>query len=131
MSGLTIFHNPRCSKSKCALDFLEEQRKQEGFHLEVVQYQKDPPSRQVIQQLADFLGLTAKDELTKPWDLLMRPEAKNKVNSWNDAYDLLEKNPALLERPFVIDWDQRKAALGRPELSAIQELVEEHQKLTK
>ncbi|KAI8071699.1 hypothetical protein BC940DRAFT_293475 [Gongronella butleri] len=110
MSGLTIYHNTRCSKSRNALAYLEQE---EATEVEVCQYQKTPPSTETLKKLAEYLGLFEKDDATRPWDVLLRPEARKKLSSWDEVWPLLQENPALLERPFVIDWDNKKAAIGR------------------
>ncbi|ORZ11931.1 hypothetical protein BCR42DRAFT_453878 [Absidia repens] len=134
MSGLVVYHNPSCSKSRKAVGYLEEQQQQQEnkiYELEICKYKADPPSKQVLQHLAEYLGLMEKDDATRPWDVLVRPEAKKKASSWEEVWTLLEQDPALLERPFVIDWDNKKAALGRavpghPDLRTVETLVEEH-----
>lgn len=133
MSGLTIYHNTRCSKSRTALSYLEENKEKDGYELTVCQYQKDPPSREILKTLSDYLGLADKDASTRPWDVLLRPEAKKKVGSLEEAWDLIEKDPNVLERPFVIDWDNKKAAIGRTvsgheDLSSVEALVENYNK---
>ncbi|CAO3619767.1 unnamed protein product [Cunninghamella echinulata] len=132
-SGLTIYHNSQCSKSRTALSYLEENKEKDGYELQVCHYQKDPPSRDILETLSDYLGLKDKDASTRPWDVLLRPEGKKKVNSLEEAWDLIEENPSLLERPFVIDWDNKKAAIGRSvaghqDLSSVEELVENYNK---
>ncbi|CAO3576522.1 unnamed protein product [Absidia cylindrospora] len=134
MSGLVVYHNPSCTKSRKAVGYLEEQQQQKDnkiYELEICKYKADPPSQQVLQHLAEYLGLMEKDDATRPWDVLVRPEAKNKASSWEEVWTLLEQDPALLERPFVIDWDNKKAALGRavpahPDLRTVETLVEEY-----
>ncbi|KAF7725295.1 hypothetical protein EC973_000305 [Apophysomyces ossiformis] len=123
---LTIYHNPKCSKSRNALAILQENQTKDGkvnYELDVVRYHTAPPSTETLQQLVDYLGLADKDAATRPWDDLLRPEAKKKADSWEEVFQMIQKDPALLERPFVVDWDRRKAALGRPDTSGVEELV--------
>ncbi|KAI8082881.1 uncharacterized protein BX664DRAFT_339323 [Halteromyces radiatus] len=134
MTKLTVYHNPSCSKSRSAVNTLE-QEKQQGdtklYELEICKYKTDPPSKEVLKTLAEYLGLMKKEAATRPWDVLLRPEAKKKASSWEETWDMLEQDPALLERPFVIDWDLKKAAIGRtvpghPDLLSVDSLINEH-----
>lgn len=132
MSGLVVYHNPSCTKSRKATSFLEEQQQKQDarlYELEICRYKSDPPSRDTLEKLATYLGLMDKDDSTRPWDVLLRPEAKNKAAGWTETWEILEQDPGLLERPFVIDWDHQRAALGRPnpshpDLLTVERLVE-------
>ncbi|KAI9316175.1 hypothetical protein BX666DRAFT_1948104 [Dichotomocladium elegans] len=129
-TGITIYHNPSCSKCRNSTKFLEENQEKGHYKLNIVKYKVDPPTRDELEQLVTFLGLRDGHDGTKPWqkerpwDYLLRPEAQKKVGSFEEAFDLIEKDPALLERPFVIDWDRKLAALGRPDMSQIEQIVE-------
>jgi len=107
MSAVTIYHNPRCSKSRQTLALLEEQ----GITPEVVLYLEAPPSPDALAGLIAKLGIT-------PWALLRRGEAEFKALGLNqdmsDAalIDAMVSHPKLIERPIVVVGNQ--AALGRP-----------------
>ncbi len=105
---VTIFHNPRCSKSRQTLALLEEK----GITPTVVEYLKEPPT---AEELTDIL---AKLDMA-PRDLMRKKEAPYKDNNLGD--DSLSKdaliaamvdNPVLIERPIVLA--NGKAAIGRP-----------------
>ncbi len=108
--SLTIYHNPRCSKSRKTLELIQEA----GVSPNIVEYLSEPPSAARILQLAELLGLTVQE-------LLRRNEA-----DFTDAADLpdLDDNAALaawvaihpkvLERPIVIDDGANRAVMGRP-----------------
>ncbi len=108
--SLTIYHNPRCSKSRKTLELIQEA----GVSPNIVEYLSEPPSAARILQLAELLGLTVQE-------LLRRNEA-----DFKDAADLpdLEDNAALaawvtnhpkvLERPIVVDDGANRAIMGRP-----------------
>ncbi|KAG0166783.1 hypothetical protein DFQ28_006860 [Apophysomyces sp. BC1034] len=126
MPVLTIYHNPRCSKSRNALAILQDNQSKDGnvnYELDIIKYQDVPPSPETLQQLAEYLGLTNEDAAHKPWNYLLRPDAQRRAGSWEEAFALIQAEPATLERPFVIDWDSRKATLGRPDLSGVEKLV--------
>ena len=104
-----IFHNPRCSKSRQALELLRKRK----ADVPVVEYLKQPPDAKTLKQVCALLGL-------RPYDLVRRKEALfgelklGAVKPDDDArwYQVLAEHPALLERPIVV-YDGR-AALGRP-----------------
>ncbi len=106
--SITIYHNPRCSKSRSSLQLLEEQ----GVQAEVVEYLKTPPSKKQLKEILNMLGL-------KPRQLMRTHEAEYKENNLADEsltdaqlIDAMVKFPKLIERPIVIS--NGKAAIGRP-----------------
>ncbi len=105
MSKVTIYHNPRCTKSRQTLKLLKEQ----GVEPEVVEYLKTPPDAATLQQLLKKLGLT-------PAELIRRKEHKAlELAETDDPEKLIARmaeNPQIIERPIVVCG--RKACLGRP-----------------
>lgn len=102
----TIWHNPRCSKSRQTLQLLQEH----GIDAEVFEYLKAQPSEAEIQQVLDQLGMSAKQLLRAKED-----EAKQQnLAAADDATVLaaMHNTPKLIERPIVVHND--KAAVGRP-----------------
>lgn len=124
MISLSIYHNPRCSKSRNALAYLEQNKEKYNYDIDVILYQKEPPTRAQLEKLSGYLGLTEKDESAMPWKILLRPDAQKLASSWEEAYRLLETDPKHLERPFIVDFQHAKAALGRPDLSDVEALVQ-------
>ena len=105
---VTIYHNPRCSKSRQTLALLEER----GIALEIVEYLKTPPSAEELKRILEKLGLG-------PRDILRDGEAPYAVLGVGGAklddealIALMAKNPILIERPIVVNGN--KAVLGRP-----------------
>jgi len=104
--SLTIYHNPRCSKSRETLALLE----QRGLTPQVVEYLKTPPNAQELAAIVAKLG--------KPATALVRKKEATEAGIDMDALDqsalldALAAHPAAIERPIVIHGD--KAALGRP-----------------
>lgn len=108
--ALTIYHNPRCSKSRKTLEIIENA----GVEPTIVLYLQDAPQGAEIVAIAGQLGAPVAD-------LLRRGESEFK-----DAVDLpdlsddvalaawLEKHPIVLERPIVVDGESGKAVVGRP-----------------
>ncbi|KAI9499170.1 hypothetical protein BDB00DRAFT_866657 [Zychaea mexicana] len=131
-SGLTVYHNPQCTKSRKSTACLEENQEQGNYQVEVVKYKATPPSRERLQVLVEYLGMRSDSPTIerpwkedRPWDYLLRPEAQGKATSYDEAFDIIENDPAMLERPFVIDWDRKIAVLGRPDISRVEKLVED------
>lgn len=111
----SIYHNPRCSKSRKALELLEDR----GIDPHVVLYMKSPPSVETLQELCDRLG-------TPPKRLLRTHEplfAELNGASMSDelALEAMSRHPQLIKRPIVLRGD--RAILAIPPERAL-ELVE-------
>ena len=105
---VTIYHNPRCSKSRATLALLEEN----GVAPKVVDYLATPPSKAELKRILKGLGM-------EPRDLMRRKEAPyaelgldNPKLGRDDLIDAMLANPILIERPVVAK--DGKYALGRP-----------------
>ena len=104
----TIYHNPRCSKSRAALEYLESL----DIAVATIEYLKSPPDKQTLTEILRELQL-------KPRELMRQGDAKFKeLNLADDSLtvdqliDALVEHPVLLERPVVrFNGD---AAIGRP-----------------
>jgi arsenate reductase len=105
---VSIYHNPRCSKSRQTLALLEER----GIDPEIILYLETPPSAETLSGILQKLGIT-------PRQLLRKGEGAYKENNLSDTslsdqqlIDAMVTHPKLIERPIVING--AKAALGRP-----------------
>lgn len=105
---VTLYHNPRCSKSRQALALLGER----GLAPRIIEYLKTPPSEKELRELLGLLGFT-------PRQLMRRGEAVYKELGLDDPelgdealIRAMAEHPVLIERPIVIT--NGKAALGRP-----------------
>lgn len=92
----TIWHNPNCSKSRAALETL---RMRDGIELEVVQYLKNPPSRDKLAQLYRDAGIAPREGLrTQGTDA----KERGLTEADDDAVlDAMVADPRLIERPLV------------------------------
>ncbi|MDJ0709771.1 MAG: arsenate reductase (glutaredoxin) [Woeseiaceae bacterium] len=108
--ALTIYHNPRCSKSRKTLELIQEA----GIVPSIVPYLEQTPSAAEILGIAQQLGVPVAD-------LLRRGESTFKAA--DDLPDLaddvalagwLESHPIVIERPIVVDEASGKAVIGRP-----------------
>jgi arsenate reductase (glutaredoxin) len=111
---LTIYHNPRCSKSRATLDLL----RQRGVEPSIVEYLKDPPTAAVLDDLLRRLGL-------EPRDLMRRKEPEYAELGLDDPglsrtalIEAMVTHPRLIERPIVVK--DGRAALGRPPESVLE-----------
>lgn len=109
MLKATIFHNPRCSKSRQTLALLEEK----GIEVEVVEYLKSPPTPEILDEILRKLRLeptaiVRRKEKTFS-ELGLSLEDDRRRRGW---LEVLCANPVLLERPIVVVGE--RAALGRP-----------------
>jgi len=110
---VTIWHNPRCSKSRQTLALLRER----GVEPEIVEYLKTPPAAGELEAVLDKLGM-------EPRDLMRRKEAAYREAGLDDPalgrralVEAMTAHPVLIERPVVLA--KGKAALGRPPESVL------------
>ena len=115
--SITIYHNPRCSKSRETLKLLQER----GIEPEVREYLKDVPTADEIRDVLTALGISARE-------LLRTKEAEYKEAGLDDSslddnavIDAMTRFPKLIERPIVIKDDQ--ARIGRPPESVLEILA--------
>lgn len=104
----TIYHNPRCSKSRQTLALLEEN----GVKPEVVLYLDTPPDAKALKQLLKKLKIGARDLLRKGEQEYKDNNLKNLDLSDDELIDAMVKFPKLIERPIVVKGTS--AVLGRP-----------------
>lgn len=107
-ASVTIYHNPRCSKSRQTLQLLREQ----GIEPDIIEYLKTPPDEATLADILEQLGISA-HELTRTGEPLYK-ELGLDQDSPDEAQmlRLLAENPKLIERPIVVT--PRGTAIGRP-----------------
>ena len=108
MPNITIYHNPRCSKSRKTLELI----RQHGDEPAIVEYLKTPPSPAGLKRILSLLNMA-------PRDLLRTKEKEYKEAGLDDPdldddalIELMVANPKVIERPIVIV--DGKATIGRP-----------------
>ena len=105
---VTIYHNPRCSKSRQTLQLLQEQ----GIEPEIRLYLEDKPSAKELQEVLTKLGISPRELLRKGEEAYKNNKLNNKALSDADLIKAMVNFPKLIERPIVIKGDRAK--LGRP-----------------
>ncbi|MBO9671569.1 MAG: arsenate reductase (glutaredoxin) [Sphingobium sp.] len=101
----TIWHNPRCTKSRETLAILESTP---GVEVEIVEYLKAPPTRETLASLFERAGMTPREGMRKGED-----GAKALTNASDEAIlDAMVADPILIERPLVET--SKGVRLGRP-----------------
>jgi len=105
---VTLYHNPRCSKSRAALKLLDER----GVTANVVDYQKTPPTRDELQQLLTLLGLSPRELMRTQESAYREAHLDNPRLGDDELIDAIITHPILLQRPIAVAG--RKAAIGRP-----------------
>ncbi|NER59771.1 arsenate reductase (glutaredoxin) [Pseudomonas sp. MAFF212428] len=108
MTDLTLYHNPRCSKSRSALELLEAR----GLAPTVVRYLETPPDAATLQALLGKLGIGARQLLRSGEDEYKSLELANPALSDAQLIEAMVKHPKLIERPILVAGD--KAVIGRP-----------------
>ena len=106
--NITIYHNPRCSKSRQTLALLQER----GLEPEIIRYLENPPDRETLTGLLQKLDL-------QPRDLMRTGEAEYRSLNLADEslsrdalIEAMQEHPILIQRPIVEHGSQ--ARIGRP-----------------
>lgn len=108
MTELTLYHNPRCSKSRAALELLEAR----GLKPEIVRYLDSPLSTSELKELLNKLGLTARQLLRTGEDEYKTLELADAGLKEAQLIAAMVEHPKLIERPILVAGD--KAIIGRP-----------------
>lgn len=104
----TIYHNPRCSKSRATLELLTAR----GFSPRVVNYLETPPTAAQIETLLALLGLEPRDAMRHDEAEYSELGLANPKLTHKQLVAAIAKHPRLLQRPIVVT--DGKAAIGRP-----------------
>src|SRR4051812_5965253 len=105
MAQWTIYHNPKCSKSREALELLRSRK----IEPTVIEYLKNPPTKAEIKKLISMLDEPSSIVRTKEDDF---QENQFNLNSVDEIASQLAKNPKLIERPIIIK--DELAVVARP-----------------
>jgi len=107
MSTVSIWHNPRCSKSRAALTLLQEQ----GVEAEVVKYLNEALTAERLRELLEMLAIEPR-ELMRTKEAIYRELNLKEEQDPEKLIEAMVAHPKLIERPIVIK--DGKAVIGRP-----------------
>ena len=108
----TIYHNPRCSKSRQTLALLEEH----NITPTVVEYLNDPPDLETLRSLLNLLGVEPRGMMRTKEEAYTSAGLKDVGKSEEELLAAMIAHPILIERPIVVktDGDNVQAVIGRP-----------------
>tara|TARA_R100000935_G_scaffold21876_4_gene40544 strand:- start:100875 stop:101216 length:342 start_codon:yes stop_codon:yes gene_type:complete len=104
---ITLYHNPRCSKSRQGLAIVEES----GKKFEVVKYLDEPLSEAKLSEIIALLAISPSD-LVRKNEAVWKENYKGKTLTDTQIIKAMVKYPKLIERPIVVNG--KKAVVGRP-----------------
>lgn len=111
---VSIYHNPRCSKSRQTLALLEEN----GVTPEVIEYLTSAPSVETIRHVLGLLNMEPRELMRKGEDEYTSLNLSDESLSREALINAMHQTPKLIERPIVIV-DDNRAAIGRPPESVL------------
>ncbi len=103
----TIYHNPRCRKSRETLEILE----QKNEDITIIKYLETPPNKEELSEIINLLGILPID-LVRRNETIWKENFKGKDMTDDEIIKALADHPKLIERPIVIK--NNKAIIGRP-----------------
>ena len=107
MKQVTIWHNPRCSKSREALSILQES----GCESHVVKYLETTPTKDEITTALTMLGMNPRELMRTKEDIYAELKLKDE-HDYDRLVDAMVENPKLIERPVI--FKEGQAIIGRP-----------------
>ena len=111
--SVTIFHNPRCSKSRQTLSLIQEK----NIDINIIEYLKNPPDISQLKQILKQLGYEPRQLMRKSEQIYKDLDLGNENKTAADLIIAMTQNPILIERPIVLSGE--KAAIGRPPESVL------------
>lgn len=105
---VTVYHNPRCSKSRAAMEYLEEN----GIEAEVVKYMDSPPDANDIKELLSMLGMSPRELMRKHEKVFKDAGLDDPTFTDDELIEAMAQCPSLIERPIIVN--NGKAVLARP-----------------
>ena len=108
MNDVTIYHNPRCSKSRQTLQIIKDH----GIQPVVVEYLKVPLKKSELNNISRLLNKRPKDFVRKTEADFKEYNIKNIIENDIELINKMVKFPKIIERPIVVL--REKAVIGRP-----------------
>lgn len=107
MQDIQIWHNPKCSKSRAAMDLLESK----NINANVVKYLETTPSKEQLKDVLKKLNMKASQLLRTGEDIYKELNLKQ-IDDEDTLIDIMVENPILIERPIIIRGEN--AVIARP-----------------
>ena len=104
----TIYHNPRCSKSRQTLQLLSDNNEQ----AEIIEYLKTPPDAETLKDILARLGIKPRQLMRTREDIYKELNLDDESLTDEQLINAMVENPKLIERPIVVK--DGKVAIGRP-----------------
>lgn len=98
MTDITIYHNPRCGTSRNTLELINNT----GLEVEVIEYLKNPPTKETLKQLVENSGLAIRDFMRQKEAIYKENDLNDPKWSDDELLDWMVKEPILMERPVVV-----------------------------
>ena len=108
MSNVKIYHNPRCSKSRQALQIIKDH----GIAPKVIEYLKEPLEKSELENIAKTLGMRPKEFVRKNEAEFKDNKLVGKMEKDGDLFEAMVKFPKIIERPIITS--DLGAVIGRP-----------------
>ena len=115
MQNIQIWHNPKCSKSRAAMELLQNK----NINANVVKYLEQTPSKEQIKDVLKKLNIKAKELLRSGEDIYKELNLKQ-IDDEDKLIDFMVEHPILIERPIIIKGDI--AVIARP-IENLEELL--------
>jgi arsenate reductase len=109
---ITIYHNPRCSKSRGACELVNNRASQSSEPVNVIEYLKQPPSVEELKALHEMLGGSVRDMIRDNEAPYQELGLADPTLNDERLYEAIVAQPILLQRPIVVR--NGRAAIGRP-----------------
>lgn len=109
---ITIYHNPRCSKSRATCELIATTYNSAGEPTEVIEYLKNPLTAAELQHLNAQLGCAVREMIRDSESEYKDLDLANPALSDAQLYEALARHPILLQRPIVVR--NGRAVIGRP-----------------
>lgn len=111
---ITIYHNPRCSKSRATLNLLRDN----GVEPNIVEYMDNPPTAEEFEEILLQLGATPREVIRKNEKIYKQLELGDEALPDSALILAMVEHPELIERPIVVNGE--KAVIGRPPENALE-----------
>ena len=107
MKSFTVYHNPKCTKSRATLALLQER----GIEVRIVEYLKTPPTTAELRNIVAKLGISP-EQLVRKSEGVYKERYEGKTLSDGEWIEAMVRDPILMERPIVVSGE--RAVIGRP-----------------